>query len=192
MLLPVISFSSLFLFSLLLDIFSLLTFISEFILSILFSLSNPSVWSLSISEEISSIWFFKSCFNSCISSSLLFSSRLWFSKISLFFSNSWSFSLNVFIFNTNKPTSMFFNSSLKSKNFLAFSDCNLSGSIFASISDRISLILTRFSFVCSSFFSDSSLLVLYFTIPEASSNIFLLSSDLLLKISSIFPCPIIE
>ena len=35
-------------------------------------------------------------------------------------------------------------------------------------------------------------MVLYFTIPAASSNIFLLSSDLLLKISSILPCPIIE
>ena len=56
----------------------------------------------------------------------------------------------------------------------------------------MSLILSKFSFVRSSFFSDSCFLVLYFTIPAASSNIFLLSSDLLLNISSIFPCPIIE
>ena len=46
--------------------------------------------------------------------------------------------------------------------------------------------------VFSSFFSDSTFLVLYLTIPAASSKICLLSSDLLLKISSILPCPIIE
>ena len=92
----------------------------------------------------------------------------------------------------NNPISIDFNSSLKSKNFLAFSDCIFSGSIFASISDKISLILSKFSFVCSNFFSDSCLRVLYFTIPAASSKIWRLSSDLLLKISSIFPWPIIE
>ena len=94
--------------------------------------------------------------------------------------------------NRNSPISIPFNSSLKSKNFLAFSDCFFNGSIFASISAKISFILSKFNFVCSSFFSDSAFLTLYFTIPAASSKIALLSSDLLLKISSIFPCPIIE
>ena len=92
----------------------------------------------------------------------------------------------------NRPTSISFNSSLKSKNFLAFSDCNFKGSIFASISDKISLIRSKLSLVCSNFFSDSCFLVLYYTIPAASSKIRRLSSDLLLKISSILPCPIIE
>jgi len=49
-----------------------------------------------------------------------------------------------------------------------------------------------FCLVCSSFFSASCFLDLYFTIPAASSNTFLLSSDLLLSISSILPCPIME
>ena len=92
----------------------------------------------------------------------------------------------------NNPISIPFNSSLKSKNFFAFSDCFFKGSIFTSISDKISFILKRFTFVCSSFFSESFFLTLYFTIPAASSNIARLSSDLLLNISSIFPCPIIE
>ena len=64
--------------------------------------------------------------------------------------------------------------------------------MFASISDKISFILSKLSLVCSNFFSDSILRVLYFTIPAASSKIRRLSSDLLLKISSILPCPIIE
>ena len=92
----------------------------------------------------------------------------------------------------NNPISIDFSSSRKSKNFLAFSDCSFSGSIFASISDKISFILSKFNFVCSNFFSDSFFLALYFTIPAASSNILRLSSDLLLKISSILPWPIIE
>ena len=87
---------------------------------------------------------------------------------------------------------MFFNSSFKFKYFLALSACICKGSRFPSISDKISLILKRFNFVCSNFFSDSCFLVLYLTIPAASSKICLLSSDLLLKISSILPCPIIE
>ena len=86
---------------------------------------------------------------------------------------------------------MLFNSSLKSKNCFALSACNLNGSIFASISDKISLILSKFSLVCSNFFSDSAFLVRYLTIPAASSKMRLLSSDLLLNISSILPCPII-
>ena len=61
-----------------------------------------------------------------------------------------------------------------------------------SISDSMSFILSKLSFVCSSFFSDSTFLTLYLTIPAASSNMCLLSSDLLLNISSILPCPIIE
>ena len=93
---------------------------------------------------------------------------------------------------TNNPTSILFSSSLKLKNFLAFSACIFKGSICPSISDKISFIRSKLSFVCSNFFSDSIFLVLYFTIPAASSNICLLSSDLLLKISSIFPCPIME
>ena len=103
-----------------------------------------------------------------------------------------NFSLYESMLYKNRPISMLFSSSLKSKNCFAFSACILSGSIFASISDKISLILNKLSLVCSSFFSDSPFLTLYFTIPAASSNICLLSSDLLLKISSIFPCPIIE
>ena len=87
---------------------------------------------------------------------------------------------------------MLLSSSLKSKNFLALSACNFKGSNCPSISDKISFIRNRLSFVCSSFFSDSTLRVLYFTIPAASSKMCLLSSDLLLKISSILPCPIIE
>ena len=92
----------------------------------------------------------------------------------------------------NSPTSMFFNSSLRFKYFFAFSDCIFNGSKFASISVNMSFILNRFNFVCSNFFSDSCFLILYLTIPAASSKICLLSSDLLLNISSIFPCPIIE
>ena len=56
----------------------------------------------------------------------------------------------------------------------------------------MSFILKRLSLVCSNFFSDSTFLALYLTIPAASSKICLLSSDLLLNISSILPCPIIE
>ena len=92
----------------------------------------------------------------------------------------------------NSPTSIPFNSSLKSKNFFAFSDCFFNGSKFTSISDNMSFILRRFNFVCSSFFSESAFLTLYFTMPAASSKIARLSSDLLLSISSILPCPIIE
>ena len=92
----------------------------------------------------------------------------------------------------NNPISILFNSSLKFKYFFAFSDWAFNGSIFVSISDKISFILSKFNFVCSNFFSLSAFLVLYFTIPAASSKICLLSSDLLLNISSIFPCPIIE
>ena len=87
---------------------------------------------------------------------------------------------------------MLFSSSLRFRYFLAFSDCVFSGSMLVSISDNMSLILSKFNLVLSSFFSDSCFLVLYFTIPAASSKMFRLSSDLLLKISSIFPCPIIE
>ena len=90
----------------------------------------------------------------------------------------------------NSPTSIDLSSSLKSKNCFALSDCNFKGSIFASISANISFIRSKFNFVCSNFFSDSCFLVLYLTIPAASSKMCLLSSDLLLKISSILPCPI--
>ena len=99
-------------------------------------------------------------------------SSLTFCKSLLYFS----------ILYTKSPTSIFLSSCFKSKNFLALSDCCFNGSRFPSISVKISLILSKLSLVLSSFFSDSSFLVLYLTIPAASSKTFLLSSDLLLKI----------
>ena len=173
-------------------ILSFWTFISEFICSIFFSLSNPKFCVSSIFAITSSNSFLRFSFKFWSTESLLSSSVFWEFITSISFINSSSFVLYVSILYRNSPISIDFSSSLKLKYFFAFSDWFFSGSIFASISDKISLILSRFSFVCSNFFSDSFFLALYFTIPAASSNIFLLSSDLLLKISSILPCPIIE
>ena len=146
----------------------------------------------SISAISSSILAFKVSFLFCPSSNFWLSDVSWSFKICKSSTICSSFSLYVFMLYTNSPTSMLLSSSLKSKNFLALSACNFKGSNCPSISDKISFIRNRLSFVCSSFFSDSTLRVLYFTIPAASSNMCLLSSDLLLKISSILPCPIIE
>ena len=135
---------------------------------------------------------FNSSFNIFIFSNLP-SSKLQFDEIISISSITFCKSCLYFsILYTKSPTSIFFSSCFKSKYFLALSDCSFNGSRFPSISVNISFILSKFSFVLSNFFSDSSFLVLYFTIPAASSKTFLLSSDLLLKIWSIFPCPIIE
>ena len=87
-------------------------------------------------------------------------------------------------------TSFTFISSDASRNILAFSQSSSKDGSLSSYVEIISFILIRFCSVLSSFFSASSFLVLYFTIPAASSNSFLLSSDFALKIASILPCPI--
>jgi len=187
-----ISFSNLWLFSSLFVILVFATFISEFKTSISFWLSNPKFDIFSISSVISSILDFNSSFRILTLSSFPSSSLHWVCIISISFIISSKLSLYFAILYTNNPISIFFNSSLKFKYFLALSDWTCNGPKLPSISAKMSLILSKFNFVCSNFFSDSCFLVLYFTIPAASSKICLLSSDLLLKISSIFPCPIIE
>ena len=185
-----ISASSLCLFALLFCILSFDIPISEFIFSILFELSNPIFCIFSIWAVISSTTCLNSSLEACSASILLSSASFWEVIISSSFTSCSSFSLYVLILYINKPTSIDLSSSLKSKNCFALSDCNFKGSIFASISANISFIRSKFNFVCSNFFSDSCFLVLYLTIPAASSKMCLLSSDLLLKISSILPCPI--
>ena len=150
-------------------------------------LSNPTFWHSSICSVKLSIQFLSSIFFSCISESFFSSSFFWFSTISKSSTICVSLLLYVSILYIKRPTSISLSSSWSSKYLLAFSDWILRGSNPASISDKISLILKRLSFVCSSFFSDSVFLALYLTIPAASSNIWRLSSDLLLRISSIFP-----
>ena len=187
-----ISCLNLSLFSSLFWILDLVTLISEFNISISFWLVKPRFCVFSIFSVSSSIVLFKSSliifiFSSFDSSKLQFSCIIeisWFafSKSTLYFS----------ILYTNKPTSISLSSAFKSTYFLAFSLWAFKGSRFPSISVKISFILRTFSLVRSNFFSDSSFLVLNLTIPAASSKTFLLSSDLLLKISSILPCPMIE
>ena len=188
----VISSSKRFAFCSLFTFLSCITLISELIFSILFELSKPIFCICSIFSVISSTCAFSSSFNCFTFSNFSFSSSYWFLNISSSFIISSNFVLYVSMLYINKPTSMPFNSSLKSKNFFAFSDWILSGSMFPSISVKMSFIRSKFNLVCSNFFSVSSFLVLYFTIPAASSKIRRLSSDLLLNISSILPCPIIE
>ena len=187
-----ISFVYLCVFSLLFVILVFATLISEFNISISFWLSNPKFDISSICVVMLFILFFNSSFSAFILSKFFCSSSHWLLYISSSFTISSKLCLYFSILYINKPISIFFNSSLKFKYFLAFSELIFNGSIFVSISDNMSFILSKFSFVLSNFFSASCFLVLYFTIPAASSNIFLLSSDLLLKISSILPCPIIE
>ena len=187
-----ISFSYLLAFSLLFSILVFATLISEFNISISFWLSNPKFDISSIFVVISSITVFNSSLSCFVLSIFVSSSSHWLLNISSSFTICVKLSLYFSILYMNNPISMFFSSSLKFKYFFAFSELCFNGSILLSISDNISFILSRFNFVRSNFFSASCFLVLYFTIPAASSNIFLLSSDLLLKISSIFPCPIIE
>ena len=187
-----ISFVYLCVFSLLFVILVFATLISEFNISISFWLSNPKFDISSICVVMLFILFFNSSLSAFILSKFFCSSSHWLLYISSSFTISSKLCLYFSILYINKPISIFFNSSLKFKYFLAFSELIFNGSIFVSISDNMSFILSKFSFVLSNFFSASCFLVLYFTIPAASSNIFLLSSDLLLKISSILPCPIIE
>ena len=179
----------------LLILFSILDFaklISEFNFSWLFSLSNPKFCTSSILDVISSIVVFNVSFAIFIFSNFPSSKLQLLSIISISATILSNPCLDFSILYIKRPTSIFFNSCLISKNFLALSDCSFKGSKLFSISVNISFILKRFNLVCSNFFSDSSFLVLNLTIPAASSNTFLLSSDLLLSISSIFPCPIIE
>ena len=187
-----ISFWYSFEFSMLFEILVSATFILEFSFSISFSLSNPIFCISSILVVISSMLSFNSSFKILIFSNFPSS---WF-KVEFIISsslvNSSKDCLYLSMLYKNNPTSIFFSSSFKFKYFLALSDCCCKGSKFPSISVNISFILNKLSLVCSNFFSVSSFLALYFTIPAASSNICLLSSDLLLNISSIFPWPIIE
>ena len=164
----------------------------EFSCSISFWLSNPKFDIFSICSVISSMLDFNSSFRIFTLSNFPSSSLHCDCITSISCTICCKFSLYFSILYTNNPTSIFFNSSRKFKYFFAFSDCVCNGPKLPSISEIISFILRRFNFVCSNFFSASSFLLLYFTIPAASSNICLLSSDLLLNISSIFPCPIIE
>ena len=178
--------------SLLFWIFASATLILELHCSICFWLSNPIFCISSIFVVISSISSFNSSFKIFIFSSFPSS---WF-NVDFIISSSWTSASKSFLYLSilykNSPISIFFNSSFKFKYFFALSDWSCNGSKFPSISIIISFILNKLSFVCSNFFSVSSFLDLYFTIPAASSNICLLSSDLLLNISSTFPCPIIE
>ena len=187
-----ISSLNLFIFSSLFSILDFATLISEVKASTSFWLVNLKFWVFSISSVKSSIWPFSSSLRIFIFSSLPSSKLQVFCIISM---SSWTFTRSFLYFSIlykNKPTSILLSSFFKSKYLFALSDCCFNGSKLASISVKISFILKTFSLVCSNFFSDSSFLVLNFTIPAASSNTFLLSSDLLLNISSIFPWPIIE
>jgi len=92
----------------------------------------------------------------------------------------------------NKLTSRSTNSSLYSRYCLAVWDCSSKGSSCNANSDIISWIRTRFFSVSSSFLAACSLRDLYLIMPATSSIITLRSSDLALRISSIFPCPIME
>ena len=134
-----------------------------FNISISFWLSNPKLDMFSILTVISSIWDFSSSFNALILSNFPSS---WL-HCSLYTSSSFTISSKLFLYFSilykNNPISIDFNSSLKFKYFLAFSDWAFNGSILDSISAKISLILSKFSFVLSNFLSDSCFLVLYLT-----------------------------
>ena len=65
-------------------------------------------------------------------------------------------------------------------------------SIRPSISPMMSLTRSMLALVDASFLSDSAFFVLYITMPAASSNISRLLSVLLLRISEILPCPMME
>ena len=65
-------------------------------------------------------------------------------------------------------------------------------SIRPSISPMMSLTRSMLALVDASFLSDSAFLVLYMTMPAASSKISRLLSVLLLRMSEILPCPMIE
>jgi len=181
-----ISSSNLFLFSSLFSILEFKTFILDVIVSISFWLVNPRFCVLSIFSVSSSIRSFNSSFNIFIFSNFP-SSKLQLEVITSIscFKDSKS-NLYFSILCKKSPTSIFLSSDFKSTYFFALLACCFKGSKLFSISTKISFILKTLSLVCSNFFSASSFLDLNLTIPAASSNTFLLSSDLLLKISSIF------
>ena len=138
----------------------------------------------------------KSSFNEvlffCRTSSCLRSLNTSLPNWDILFSTSLILFSNLSASITNLFTSTVFNLLESDINFLAFSACTSRGPTCVSNVAIISLTLTRFSLSLASLLLASKLLVLYLTIPAASSNNILLSSDLLDKISSILPCPIIE
>ena len=165
---------------------------SDFSWTFFLSFSKLKFCTFSICSVILSKFSLSSSFKSWILESLSFSRTNCVLKISSLLTTSSIFFLYSSILCIKRPISIVFNSSLNFKYSFAFSDCILVGSILTSISEIMSLILNKFNFDCSIFFSDSCFLTLYFTIPAASSKTCLLSSDLLLNISSILPCPTIE
>ena len=111
-----------------------------------------------------------------------------FSLLSISFKITSNSLLTLFKLFTIKETSFTFNSSASALYFIAFSFSSFKGPSLSSYVDIISLILIKLLSVLSNFFSASSFLALYLTIPAASSNNALLSSGFPLNIASIFPC----
>ena len=154
-------------------------------------------------------WFSLSFFNSMLfifsssSDCTLSYSRLLFSYSWLAFLRSLSaiacFPSNSFISSwirsysiRNIFTSWTLSSSRNARYCFAFAACFSRGSTCFSISERISSILSRLCFSSSRFFCAAAFLLLYLTIPAASSKSSRLSSGFPLSILSICPCPIIE
>ncbi len=166
--------------------------IDEFILSIRLPISCPFSLSLKICSSRALLFSVFSWFSLFTFSSFSSVCLIWSSTMDMFLSASSILALESFMVSTKSPTSMSLNSYLRVRYFLAFSACFSRGPICLSNSPRMSFILTRFCSVLLSFLSLSSFRILYFMIPEASSNMPLLSLDLLFRISSTLPCPIIE
>ena len=154
-----------------------------------FSFSTWKNFSLNSSILSASSWIF--CFSSAFLVSFCEDKLSCFSisscNVFSISSTFWMFSALLSTLFMNSFTSNSFNSSLSCKNFLAVCAFTSNGPIVFSISAITSPTLCNVDCVFSSFLVASSFLVLYLTIPAASSNTCLLSSDLLDKSSSTFP-----